>query len=70
MLVIASATASRADAAASSSATGVRSPIAIASPVVTSKLVVGHGRVGDRHLPRPDHLIARDQPADACDRRS
>ena len=39
MLVIASAIASRAEAAASSSATGARSPIAIASPVVTSKLV-------------------------------
>ena len=40
MFVIASPIASRADAAASSSATGARSPIAIASPVVTSKLVV------------------------------
>ena len=39
MLVIASATAIRAEAAASSSATGARSPIAIASPVVTSKPV-------------------------------
>ena len=40
MLVIASATAIRAEAAASSSAIGARSPIAIASPVVTSKPVV------------------------------
>ena len=39
MLVIASPTARRAEAAASSSATGVRSPMAIASPVKTSKLV-------------------------------
>ena len=51
MLVIASATAMRAEAAASSSATGVRSPIAIASPVVTSKLVAVTAHVGDRHLP-------------------
>ena len=66
MLVIASAIARRAEAAASSSATGARSPIAIASPVLTSKLVARHGRVGDRHLPGPDHLIARGQAADGA----
>jgi len=39
MFVIASPIARRADAAASSSAIGARSPIAIASPLFTSKLV-------------------------------
>ncbi len=52
MLVMASATARRAEAAASSSATGVRSPMAMASPVVDVEAGGGDGRVGHRHLPR------------------
>ena len=66
MLVIASATASRPEAGASSNATGVRSPIAIASPAM--RLVVGerHRDVAHRHLPGTDQLIAADQAADGA----
>ena len=64
MLVIASPTAMRPDAGASISASGVRSPIAIASPAMPGEIHERHGDVGDRHLPRPDHRIARAQAAD------
>ena len=66
MLVIASAIASRADAAASSSATG--RALAHRHRLAGRDVEAGrrHRRVGDRHLPRPHHLIARDQPADGA----
>ena len=63
-LVIASATAMRPDAGASISASGVRSPIAIASPAIAVEVRQRHGAVGHRHLPRADHLVARAQAAD------
>ena len=65
-LVIASPTAMRAEAAASSSASGVRSPIAIASPAMPSKSVQRDRAIGHRHLPRADHLVARGQAADGA----
>ena len=63
---MASATARRAEAAASSSATGVRSPIAIASPCVVPVVAERHADIGDRHLPGTDQLIAADQAADGA----
>ncbi len=65
-LVIASATARRPEAGASSSATGLRSPMAIASPA--HALVVGerHRHVAHRHLPRSHQLIAADETADGA----
>ena len=56
MLVIASATARRPEAGASSTATGVRSPIAIASPAWPSIIGERDGDIAHRHLPGPDHL--------------
>jgi hypothetical protein len=62
-LVMASATAMRPEAGALSAASGVRSPMLMASPA--KPLVVGQrdGAVGHRHLPGADHLVAVAQAA-------
>ena len=66
MLVIASPTAMRPEAGASISASGVRSPIAMASPAYPSKSisVTATSATGTCH--GPDHLVARAQPADGA----
>jgi hypothetical protein len=63
-LVRASPTASRAEAAALLTATGVRSPMAMASPVYTSKdaAVTAQSATGTCH--GSHHLVARDEPGD------
>ena len=53
---MASATASRPEAGALSTATGVRSPIAIASPRMPAIVGDRDRHVADRNLPGTDHL--------------
>ncbi len=66
MLVIASPTAMRPDAGASTSASGVRSPM---RHRLAAMGVIAHQRDRDirhRHLPRTDHLVARREAADGA----
>jgi hypothetical protein len=62
-LVMASATAMRPEAGASSAASGVRSPMAMASPAKPGEVGQRDRAVGHRHLPGADHLVAVVQAA-------
>ncbi len=66
MLVIASPIAMRPEAGASSRASGVRSPMDMASPRVSLEPRQRHGGIGHRDLPGTDHLVAARQPADGA----